>query len=446
MEMARNEGQPLRDVVAARRAQKEVRRNSWLLVINGGLVMMSYTFISADLVMPAFVQTLTTSSILVGMAGALMRMGWAWPQVFISRIIEPKPRKMPLLIGAGLARSAMWILVGVMTMFLGGMTPAIFLGLFMVFYAMGTSLMGVMSVPWMDLMGKAIPASHRAKIFALRRFSGGAMSMVAGLLITYILSAQSGLAFPNNYAVLFVLSGVGTALAVSIFSQIREPIERRTRAQLSLKNYLLSGLSLMKEDANFRRLCTVQFLWGFSMMGGPFYVPYAITGLGIGAAYIGLYVTAMQFSAVFSNVAWAWIGRYKGNQALFLYGTFLLALSIAVPIGIEYVPHRTIWFWGTEIELRVAVYALTFVFSGAAQSGMYSGRMSYVLDIAPADRRPTYTSFMNMFMFPQGLLPMLAGVLVAWISYRNLFLISLVFIPFAALLARQLKPVIHRDD
>lgn len=446
MEMARNEGRPLRDVVAARRAQKEVRRNSWLLVINGGLVMMSYTFISADLVMPAFVQTLTTSSILVGMAGALMRMGWAWPQVFISRIIEPKPRKMPLLIGAGLARSAMWILVGVMTMFLGGMTPAIFLGLFMVFYAMGTSLMGVMSVPWMDLMGKAIPASHRAKIFALRRFSGGAMSMVAGLLITYILSAQSGLAFPNNYAVLFVLSGVGTALAVSIFSQIREPIERRTRAQLSLKNYLLSGLSLMKEDANFRRLCTLQFLWGFSMMGGPFYAPYAITGLGIGAAYIGLYVTAMQFSAVFSNVAWAWIGRYKGNQALFLYGTFLLALSIAVPIGIEYVPHRTIWVWGTEIELRVAVYALTFVFSGAAQSGMYSGRMSYVLDIAPADRRPTYTSFMNVFMFPQGLLPMLAGVLVAWISYRNLFLISLVFIPFAALLARQLKPVIHRDD
>ena len=34
---------------------------------------------------------------------------------------------------------------------------------------------------------------------------------------------------------------------------------------------------------------------------------------------------------------------------------------------------------------------------------------------------------------------MLAGVLVAWISYRNLFLISLLFIPFAALLARQFK-------
>ena len=446
MEMAQHGGPPLRDAVVARRAQKETSRNSWLLVINGGMVMMSYTFISSDLVMPAFVQTLTTSSILVGMAGALMRMGWAWPQVFISRIIEPKPRKMPLLIWAGMARSVMWILVGVMTIFFGGLKPAIFLSLFMVFYALGTSLMGVMSVPWMDLMGKAIPASDRAKVFALRRFSGGVMSMVAGVLISYILSAQSGLSFPNNYAVLFMLSGMGTTLAVLTFGMIREPIEKRTRAQLSLKNYLLSGLSLMKDDVNFRRLCMVQFLWGFSMMGGPFYVPYAISGLGIGAVYIGFYVIAMQFSAVFSNVAWAWVGRYKGNQALFLYGTCLLALSILVPICIVYVPDHTIWFWGTEVNLRVVVYAFTFIFSGAAQSGMYSGRMTYVLDIAPADRRPTYTSFMNMFMFPQGLLPLLAGVLVAWISYQNLFRISLLFIPFAAMLAYQLKPVIHSEE
>lgn len=445
MEMAQHGGPPLRDVVAARRSQKETRRNSWLLVINGGLVMMAYTFISADLVMPAFVQTLTTSSILVGMAGALMRMGWAWPQVFISRIIEPKPRKMPLLIWAGMARSVMWILVGVMTIFFGGLNPAFFLFLFMVFYALGTSLMGVMNVPWMDLMGKAIPASDRAKVFALRRFSGGVMSMLAGILISYILSLQS-LSFPNNYAVLFMLSGLGTALAVLTFGRIREPIEKRTRAQLSLKNYMLSGLSLMKDDVNFRRLCLVQFLWGFSMMGGPFYVPYAISGLGIGVVYIGFYVTAMQFSSVFSNVAWAWIGRYKGNQALFLYGTCLLALSILVPICVVYVPDRTFWFWGTEVDLRVVVYAFTFIFSGAAQSGMYSGRMTYVLDIAPADRRPTYTSFMNMFMFPQGLLPMLAGVLVAWISYQNLFRISLLFIPFAAIIAYRLKPVIHRED
>jgi MFS family permease len=163
-------------------------------------------------------------------------------------------------------------------------------------------------------------------------------------------------------------------------------------------------------------------------------------------AYVGMFVTATQFSSVFSNVAWAWVGRYRGNQALFLYGTYLLALSVLVPILIVYVPDRNIWIWGTEINQRILVYGLTFVFSGAAQSGMYTGRMTYVLDIAPPDRRPTYTSFMNMFMFPQGLLPVLAGVLVAWISYQNLFRVALFFIPFAVILSQKLKPVLHEES
>ncbi|MCZ6632535.1 MAG: MFS transporter [bacterium] len=433
-------------VTMEQRREKDYRHNGKLLVINGGMVMMAYTFISSDLVMPAFVQTLTTSSILVGMAGALMRMGWAWPQVFISRVIEPKPRKMPLLILAGSARSVMWILVGILTVLLGRGDPTLFLTLFMILYALGTSMMGVMSVPWMDIMGKAIPASQRAKVFAYRRFAGGGMSMAAGILISYILSERSELVFPDNYALLFILSGVGTGLAVLTFRMIREPIEKTIRHRLPLKDYLVSGLKIMKDDVNFRRLCIVQILWGFSMMAGPFYVPYGITELGMGTAYVGMFITAMQFSSVFSNVAWAWVGRYKGNQALFMYGTCLLALSVLVPLLIVYVPDRTVWVWGTEVNQRILIYGLTFVFSGAAQSGMYTGRMTYVLDIAPPERRPTYTSFMNMFMFPQGLLPILAGVLVAWISYRNLFRVALFFIPFAIMVARKLKPVLHQED
>ena len=53
--------------------------------------------------------------------------------------------------------------------------------------------------------------------------------------------------------------------------------------------------------------------------------------------------------------------------------------------------------------------------------------MAYVLEIAPADRRPTYTSFLNMFMVPQGILPLVAGGLVTWISYWNVFLLTLLF-------------------
>ena len=67
------------DRVAERRQAKDERRSFWFLVANGALMMSAMTFVISDLVLPTFVQTLSTSSIMVGLAGALMRIGWAWP-------------------------------------------------------------------------------------------------------------------------------------------------------------------------------------------------------------------------------------------------------------------------------------------------------------------------------------------------------------------------------
>tara|TARA_B100000700_G_scaffold279377_1_gene328252 strand:- start:108 stop:317 length:210 start_codon:yes stop_codon:yes gene_type:complete len=67
--------------------------------------------------------------------------------------------------------------------------------------------------------------------------------------------------------------------------------------------------------------------------------------------------------------------------------------------------------------------------------------MAYLLDIAPEDRRPTYTSFMNAAMLPQGLLPVLGGWLVALISYQNIFMVSLAFVLVAVWMARKLRAV-----
>ncbi len=445
-EFSRDQREPAFLRKAQERAQaQEVRRNSSLLILNGGLMFMAWTFASHDLVLPVFVQTLTSSSVLIGLTGAVMRIGWSWPQVLVSRFVEPRPRKMPIFLLTGGARGAIWFVIALLTFWLADRHPGLFLAGFMFLYAAATSLMGMSNVPWMDIIGKAIPTEGRARVFALRRLLGGGLAMVAGVLISYILSEGSGLRFPSNYALLFILSGVGTWLSVLAFTRVREPIERVRTKRLSLGAYLASGLDLLRTDVNYRRLCGVQFLWAFCMMGSPFYVPYAISDFGIGTAYVGLFVAVTQFSSMLSNLLWAYVGHRKGNRALLVFGSYLLGLSVAVPLLTGYVPDRTAAFWawgnGTAFNLRIAFYTLTFVFSGFATSAMFTGRMTYVLDIAPPDRRPTYTSFMNMFMLPLGLLPVVAGMLVAWISYWNMFLIALVFAPISVVVSRRLKDV-----
>jgi len=161
---------------------------------------------------------------------------------------------------------------------------------------------------------------------------------------------------------------------------------------------------------------------------------------------VGFYVAVMQFSSIFSNVIWAWIGQKKGNHALLSIGTWFLAFSIMVPLSIHAVPPIEVpalaWILSNGVfDLRVGFYALTFVFTGFAMSGKFTGRMTYVLDIATEDRRPTYTSFMNAAMLPQGVLPILGGWLVALISYQNMFIVSLMFVPVAVWMARKLKAV-----
>lgn len=425
---------------------RDARRNSRLVILNGGLMFTAWTFTSPDLVLPAFILNLTSSSVMIGLAGALMRIGWAWPQVFTSRVIEPRPRKMPIFLLAGSVRGVLWLVTALLTVWLADRHSGVFLASFMVLYAVATSMMGISNVPWMDIVGKAVPAADRARIFALRRLLGGGLAMGAGALISYVLSEGSGLRFPVNYGLLFTLSALGTGLSTLVFSRVREPVEPVRRRRMPLGAYLASGLTLLKEDVNYRRLCGVQFLWAFCMMSSPFYVPYAISEFEIGTAYVGLFISVTQFSSVLSNALWAYLGHRKGNQALLVYGSYFLGLSVAVPLLAGVVPDWTVApfaAWGGQMafNLRIAFYTLTFVFSGFATSAMFAGRMSYVLDIAPANRRPTYTSFMNMFMLPQGLLPVVAGLLVAWISYWNMFLIALIFAPLSVMLARRLKEV-----
>ena len=427
----------------------EVRRNSRLLILNGGLVFMSMTLASSDMLLPAFVQSLTSSSVAIGLTGALMRIGWAWPQVFISRIIENRKRKMPFLLLAGGMRSSIWLVIAGLTYLMGGRQPFYFLCCFMVLYAISTSMMGIWNVPWMDIVGKVVPHGDRARLFAVRRLCGGVTAMAAGGAISFVLSDRSGISFPSNYAVLFVLAGLGNGLSVFVFSRIREPVGPVRSLRQPLSTYLSSGLRLLKNDANYRRLCGMQLLWSFIMMGSTFYVPYAITDMGLGLFYVGVFVSVMQVSTVLSNVLWAHVGHRKGNRSLLVCGSYLMSVTVAVPLLARYVPSGSIaplsgLGIGWAFDMQVVFYALTFVFSGFASSAMFNGRMGYVLELAPEKRRPTYTSFLNMFALPQGFLPVFAGVLVAWISYRPMFWIAMFFVPFTVFFVHRLDDVGHR--
>ena len=424
--------------------ERQVSRNVSMVILSGGFLLMGSSFASHDVVVPAYVQTLTNSSWMVGLTGALLRMGWVCPQIFVSRWIEPRERKKPIYLFANGARGGLWLAIGLSTFLLQdsdlpGWIPDIKITSFLTLYCLTTTAIGTANVPMLDVMGKAIPSRIRARSIAYRRLFGSSLAVIGGVLVSYILSERSGLFFPDNYALLFVLAGIGMAAATLLFSLISEPTERRTRERMSLKSYLLGAWRLLKGDANYRRLCFFRSFEGLPTMAAPFYVPFAISVLRIKSAFVGVFVATVQIGRVCSNILWVYIGHRHGSRALLVYGSYVMAASVVIPLLTPFVPERELSS-APSIDLRSAFFCLSFFLLGSASSGLASGRMSYVLDIAPPGRRPTYTSFLNLFMLPQVLVPLVAGWLVVSVSYSAAFLIAFVLAAPAILLATSLTP------
>ncbi|MBE85327.1 MAG: hypothetical protein CME21_22445 [Gemmatimonadetes bacterium] len=424
--------------------RSEERRNSRLIILNGGLMQFAMSFASSETVIPAFIQTLTGSSLYVGLSRSLIRVGWSWPQIFISRIIEEREEKKPLFIWVGLLRAVVWVGVAAATWSLAGENPTVVLVVFLLMYSVTTSLMGVTNVPWMDVIGKTVPEGGRGRVFALRRLFGGGLAVVSGGLISFVLSDRSGLGFPRSYAVLFLISAVITAAAILVFGLIREPIEEVRKGREPIRAYLKSGFLLLREDLDYRRLFILRYVWATAMMGTSFYVPYALSDLQMSVVYVGLFVSVSQFASILSNALWAWVSDRWGNRELLMAGTYMLGLSILIPVTtplIEDIPVRPLGFLGVDFSLstQVLYFCMTFLFNGFATSGMFTGRMALVLDLSPSDRRPTYTSFMNTMGVPQGLMPILGGVLAGWMTYHYMFLVSLLFVPPAVVLASRIS-------
>ncbi len=428
--------------IAGEMDERQVSRNTSMVILSGGFVLLGSSFASHDVVVPAYVQTLTDSSWMVGLTGALLRMGWVCPQIFVSRWIEPRARKKPIYLFANGARGGLWLAIGLSTFLLQGgdlpgWMPDIKITSFLTLYCLTTTAIGIANVPMLDVIGKAIPPRIRARSIAYRRLLGSSLAVLGGVLVSYILSERSALFFPDNYALLFVLAGLGMAAATLLFSLISEPTEQKTREKMPLKPYLSSLLRLLQSDANYRRLCMFRSFEGLPTMAASFYVPFAISVLRIRTVFVGIFVATVQIGRVCSNILWAYVGHRHGSRALLVYGSYVMAASVVIPLLTPFVPDRDLSS-GLSIDLRVTFFCLSFFLLGSATSGLASGRMSYVLDIAPPGRRPTYTSFLNLFMLPQVLAPLIAAWLVTSVSYSAAFLVALVLAAPAVLLATSL--------
>ncbi|UCG52167.1 MAG: MFS transporter [Candidatus Latescibacterota bacterium] len=439
---------------------KYYKRNFLLGVVNGSLINVGMAFLDPFTVLPVFILKLGGSAVTVGLVSALHGVGWFLPQVLGSRLAETRRYLMNLYRLTSIPRVLGFVGIAVIVFSVDVSNKTTFLTafIFAIFFAYFAG--GLAGVPMLEIVSKTIPATRRGGFFGMRRFVGGILGIFAGMIVGVILGQGAqrvwmggwvfdmiergvrglglvGHAFPTDFGIVFLLGAICISCGTIVFFLAGEPSAASVKESARLLDHVRSGLTLLREDANYRRFYLARICWQFTAMAFPFYASYACDQLRISEHMVGLFLSVWVGSGVFSNYVWGQLMDRKGNKIVLTITAVLAAVPPLIVLGIDAgmgpSPHDPA---GTGLLLLVSG---TFCINGFIRSGRLISNITYLLEFAPETKRPLYVGFMNSFTFPFMLSPVFGGILIQIFNIRTLFWISMVFAIVNVYLSTRLK-------
>ena len=391
-------------------------RNFTCFVLDYVFFGVGMAFVSQTTVLPSFVSQLTDSAPLIGLSSTVITGAWLLPQLIAASYLADKDRKKPyILLPAALGRPVFFLLAGLL--FLpGDLPPTLILGLFFVSLAIFMGTDALASVAWFDILSKVIPPTRRGRLIGAGQVISGLLTVGVGVVVNALLGPQ-GPPFPHNYALLFFLAGLAFVVSWLAMSFLREPVKPTQAKRLPWNTFLPKLLTVLRENRTFSLVTALRLLTGLSGMAVPFYVIYATEELHFSAEAIGLFISFQVVGGILAGFVLGYLNERSGSKiviqcsATLALASPLLALLMG-PIG-RLAGASTIY-----------LYSLIFLAIGAWNSSMMPGFITFVLELAPSDERPTYIALTNTLCGALLLVPFLGGWLLQATSYPVLFAVA----------------------
>ena len=389
------------------------RRNFVLFLLDGILFTVAIGMMGSSTVIPDFVRRLTDSEVLIGLSSTLFSVGYTLPQLFVARYIVGYERKKWWFILPNIPTRFVILTFAIILGFSGTMQPTNILFLFLGCYAIAALGDGLVGVPWAEMTGSSLDERWRARFYGFMSAGGGLIMLAVTPLIALILG-DTGPDFPDNYALLFGISGV--LFVISIFPVIfvhELPGGKAAQSTPSMMSYLPKLGQLIKQDKSYRSVILAQVFTSLFLMAMPFYIGFSTTQLGLSSETAVPVLFAMQ---TIGNISGALIYTWLGAKNNLLY----IRLSL---IGAAFLPLTAL------LASTVGAIPLYFGFllSGVAVSNLMFAYQNWILTHAPADERPIYIGLSNTIIAVVTMIsPIIGGIIIEQGTYSILFLTALV--------------------
>lgn len=402
------------DITSAER-ERIYRRNFFFFLADFLLFSIAFNLIGPTTVIPDFVRKLTDSEVLIAFSSQMFEIGWLMPQLFIARSLVRVEHKKWWFAGPNIPVRTLMLLFAGYIVLLGPDRPGLLLAGFAMFYGLLALGDGLVGVPWVDLAGSSLDDRRRARLFGLGNALVGVAVLGLAPIIRLVLG-DSGPDFPNNYALLFGLAGVGLVVTIPFCMMIHELPGGKARDSIpSMREYLPELLHVLRTDRPFRSMIAARVLMTLFMMAAPFYIGFATERLDISSDVAVSNLLLMQtLGSVGASLAFSRLGdRYvlrfirTGFSVAVCQPVLALVASVAGPVPLY----------------------LAFLAGGVAAGCLGFSFINWMIMYATPDQRPIYSGLFNS-VSAVGLVaaPLIGGSLVETLGYEAVFTAALVMI------------------
>lgn len=344
----------------------------------------------------------TTLAWLIGIVGApaaiiawlvpIRESGSMLPQMFIAAFIRRQALRKPLWVAGSLVQALALLAMGAAAWLTEGLLAGLLILGCLALFSLARS---VCSVAIKDVMGKTIPKTRRGRMHGMATTVSGLLALAFGIYMMLMPPADDDVLF---YALLLVGAAMLWVGAAILYQRVEET-PGATEGGANAISEAVSRISLLRDDAPFRRFVITRALLLCSALSAPYYVVLGQeveSSLGMLGAFLVANGLANSLSAMF----WGRMADLSSKQVLTRAG--LLASLIAVPVvGLH-------WWGNLPAALHAWLFPVAFFVLGIAHAGVRVGRKTYVLDMAGGNKRTDYVALSNSLI---GLLLLSTGFL-----------------------------------
>ena len=294
----------------------------------------------------------------------------------------------------------LFILLGVVPLLSGGLSPAIALFLAVGVMFFGSCLLWMADIGLNTWFGSLIPSSCKGQYFGTRQRMITLFNVGFALLLAVLLPFLDG--NPYKYTILFTLAALSGVADAMTYLRIRppeaahEPMDRTRFKPVRLKSFMEPF-----RDRKYRPFLLFSIAWYFSLsLAGPYFTVYMLNVLKMSLGQQTFYVQIVPGIAVFFFISR--MGRLNdrfGNRPVLLASCLVVCATPAI--------------WMMVTPGTMILLAIVQVTGGIFATTVDLSVMNMAIFFASAEKRSIYLSARSISTILLGVVPamLIGGVL-----------------------------------